>query len=412
MKKRLRSPAVLLVAFAMVVVTAGVVYAHWTSTSSIQGNINTGNIGMGWDAVGTNDDGYVDNDLSGNDDQTGIVWGAPDNYTSRDPSAWDNPAARYDKNVASCWADGGGDMMNVNIDNAYPSYYCHLFANAYNWGSVPVMAAGLTLSAEKGSYACTAHLVEADGQTGNNPVATGEGEFGTFIDVGNDGVFTPTVDGWMSGDNLGPFAEVDGAPGFSGIDFRFWDHCVWNGSGMTLNPTGHVGEFLFNDELTFHIEDGILCGTQVDPNQGIPTMGWIHIEQPAEQGAQYQFTLTQEWVNWNEWDASMCTFNEPETETVRVWSSAQNFSDTGWAGWSCPATHPDAVGAGASKVTGSIEAPVYPIEARVAEPAMATFHTFDYPVFPHWTYPGGEEGVAAHNGGTAQTAYLWVDCMG
>ena len=80
---------------------------------------------------------------------------------------------------------------------------------------------------------------------------------------------------------------------------------------MSLTPTGHEGEFLLNDDITLHIEEGILCGTQIDPGgEGVDTMGWIHVEQGAEPDTSYMIHMEQDWVNWNEFDESMCTFND------------------------------------------------------------------------------------------------------
>ena len=91
MKKRLRSPAVLLVVFAMVLVVAGIAYAHWTSVTRIEGNINMGNMHIGWEGWGTNDDGDPFNDPSGNDNGNGERMGsrstkAPDSVDSEPTS--------------------------------------------------------------------------------------------------------------------------------------------------------------------------------------------------------------------------------------------------------------------------------------------------------------------------------------
>ncbi|MFH1598278.1 MAG: TasA family protein [Patescibacteria group bacterium] len=88
--------------------------------------------------------------------------------------------------------------------------------------------------------------------------------------------------------------------------------------------------------------------------------------------------------------------------TVRYTSSVQNYSATGWAGWSCPAdTH--AVG-------GGVIENAFPMGPEgIAEPG-ATIGGSTYPVFPHYTFGAGETGYVAQNGGTSQTARIYVDC--
>ncbi len=161
MKKRLRSPAVMLVVFAMVITTAGIVYAHWTTTSAIEGQINTGNIHMGWEMVGTDDDGDLGNDPTGTDDGGGTLFDGMGDGSSDDPSSGWPVGARYDKDVAGCWANPDEEgVINWNVDNGYPSYYCHLFAKAVNHGSVPVKATALRIWAEKGTWFCTSHFTD------------------------------------------------------------------------------------------------------------------------------------------------------------------------------------------------------------------------------------------------------------
>jgi hypothetical protein len=302
MKKRFRSPAVLLVAFAMVVVTAGVVYAHWTSTSRIEANINTGNMQIGWNAWGTNDDGQLDNDPSGNDDQAVGEWSSNDG-SSMDPRDPDDPALRHTKNAANCWVDGGEDTLFLGINSGYPSYYCHLFAEASNHGTVPVKATALRLSAEMGTQDCTLHQNADFGDPDMSPfMKWDEGVGMEYVDFNNNDAFDGVTEFHV--------VENDGPWNFE-ADVPLFHDCVWNGFGMTMTPTGPEGEFLFNDDIRLHIEEGILCGTQVDPGGefGEAVAGWIHVENGAQQNYEYRITLEQDWINWNEWDASMCTFN-------------------------------------------------------------------------------------------------------
>ncbi len=308
MKKRLRSPAILLTVFAMVLVVAGVAYAHWTSTSRIEANVNVGNMQIGWTAWGTNDDGDLGNDPSGYDNPASMgEWNPPWNETSLDPAdPWDL-TDRHNKNVASCFIEGGEDTLNVSIDGAYPSYYCNIYAQAFNHGSVPGMATHLRLTAEKAGE-CTLHE-NADFSGINLYEYMNEDPGGQFVDLDTNGDFDG-ADFYVYQDEWGNWFKTAG-------DVPLYQNCVTY--TITPVPTGIEGEFMFSDDLTLNIDPGIYCGTQIDPGpwdestgeplDGIPVGGWIHIENGMEQGANYQISLEQDWINWNEWDPSMCTFN-------------------------------------------------------------------------------------------------------
>ena len=92
-------------------------------------------------------------------------------------------------------------------------------------------------------------------------------------------------------------------------------------------------------------------------------------------------------------------------------SGPQNFSNDGWGGNSCPPEYPNVVDAGVSKTsTAPWTDPDYPVSYVLAKPG-ATLDGYTFPNFPHWNYPGpGETGVAVHNGGTAQSLYVYVVC--
>lgn len=91
------------------------------------------------------------------------------------------------------------------------------------------------------------------------------------------------------------------------------------------------------------------------------------------------------------------------TAPVTTTSNNLNYSQTGWGGHSCPAnTH---------AVAGRVIENGSPMGAEgIAEPG-ANIGGFDYPVFPHYTFPAGETGYVAVNGGTSQTVRIEVDCL-
>ncbi len=93
-------------------------------------------------------------------------------------------------------------------------------------------------------------------------------------------------------------------------------------------------------------------------------------------------------------------------------SSVQNYSPTGWSGWSCP-TDQTAVG-GTVLVDGDpIDSSLLEAEG-VAEPG-ANIGGETYPDFPHYTYneSAGETGYVAQMGGTVPTGdvTIQVECQ-
>jgi len=91
---------------------------------------------------------------------------------------------------------------------------------------------------------------------------------------------------------------------------------------------------------------------------------------------------------------------QPETTTVQ--SSVFDFSGTGWAGWSCPSSHPNIISADTTNCTQSL-----------AISKAANSSDSEYPTYPHYTYDGtgGEEGWVLQNGGTSQSCYIVLTCQ-
>jgi hypothetical protein len=95
---------------------------------------------------------------------------------------------------------------------------------------------------------------------------------------------------------------------------------------------------------------------------------------------------------------------------VTITSGQQNFSSTGWAGWSCPA--------GSTIVSASVD--TAPIKGGVVLPITsitnwepgASIGTTNYPNTPFgYTYTPPEEGAIVQNGGTGQSLYIVLVCQ-
>jgi hypothetical protein len=207
--------------------------------------------------------------------------------------------------------------VQFNVENAYPSYHCALTALLSNQGSIPVRATSLTFSATRSWDDETGHHDasipinpgpnEGNFVFGNTPQVEGDVSLGvrcgTQIDPSNCRYWFTFNDGdngehpaaWWgptSEDGTGFFADLDGNDWSCGYDEGSETYNC--GTDASYEPNGEFGD---ND---FYVERD--CG--LEP---LMTTGWIHVLNDAYQNASYQFEMTQEFVNWNEWDVSMCT---------------------------------------------------------------------------------------------------------
>lgn len=239
----------------------GILYAHWTDTLEVYGQIETGTLNTEWAPASTDDDGILNNDASGSDDPTTPAeydaWGI---LSSVDPTSHGpGPVSRAGKDVAACGASIQPFGLYINADNTYPGYNCTFYTGLTNLGSIPVKAAGFSMDIYAGGY---------------------------WLNGIEDGTWVP---GTNVTDSVVPLFE---------------------GQLAIPNPdyTPGVDDSAFQYELILDISEGVRCGTQIDPGDpATDVSGWFHIEQGAQQGVYYQFNVYQDFMNWNEWDASFCT---------------------------------------------------------------------------------------------------------
>ncbi len=333
----LRSPAFLLVLVVVLIAAVGIVYAHWSTTAEVRGQVNTGNVAVGFADHFTNDDGWVNDggfdpfDIGGDD--------APDwdarGDSSADPSWYGALASRYDKDVAGCFVgmegDEQGEWLSINIDNAYPSYYCTIIGQLVNTGNVPIKAEpGYITGVTRFEYGeCYEKWNFWDGPFMDQDLLDSGAYVGiyshdgpSFIDVDGDGMFEPG-----DGDVYILWFEMENPA-------AMWnDHWVDdNGNGMfdvgepEVYPAGFCDEvnpttlsFTDNGDGTWNAGAGAAheltigfnpaqCGFQLDPGMDggdgnvFDMEIWVHVEQDALQNAGYRFETTQPFRNWNEFD--------------------------------------------------------------------------------------------------------------
>ncbi|MDJ0954188.1 MAG: hypothetical protein QNJ81_10965 [Acidimicrobiia bacterium] len=143
-KGRRRVTTVAVVA-AVLFASAGLVYAHWTTTTTIQGNVNTGNVDTFWTEWSCTDTGM-------SADLTALPIGVPapqawiDLGTGFAPPGFQNPFQIWQttEDVAQTHIDAppglGVTTVVFRIDNAYPSHYEDCEWGFGNIGSIPLAA--------------------------------------------------------------------------------------------------------------------------------------------------------------------------------------------------------------------------------------------------------------------------------
>ena len=173
MKSMLTKGWVLLMLAVVGVGLMGVGYGVWSQQMQVEGVVVTDDMDMNFDKAFTNDDNVVD--PSGKDDgDTGDCAIAPGAFAgSCDPSdkgVIGGPDPRYDKHIGLCVASvvqaSTGGKIQINVTDGYPSYWCTMWFDLDNDGSVPVKLDKVLLNGSEITPS-TDNLVDAD-QDGDN----------------------------------------------------------------------------------------------------------------------------------------------------------------------------------------------------------------------------------------------------
>jgi len=131
---------ILVMLMMLALLTLGVGYTLWSKSLYIDGTVGTGSVDSIFVDPFTDDDNKVD-DLDKDVGDTGTCINDPN--TSCDPDGSGKNVPRKDKDVGQCFVefdakDPTGETLLVTILNAYPSYYCTVFFDVKNSGSIPV----------------------------------------------------------------------------------------------------------------------------------------------------------------------------------------------------------------------------------------------------------------------------------
>lgn len=149
MKRRRILPAGVLALLLVIALAAiGLGYALWSKTLTIEGVVHTGEVDAEFVDAFTDDDNVVDDPDKDSGDTGECREGE---LTSCDPAASGrDPKPRYDKDVARCDAsidEEDPQIMYVTVENAYPSYFCTVWAHTKNSGTIPVKFQDMDLTA-------------------------------------------------------------------------------------------------------------------------------------------------------------------------------------------------------------------------------------------------------------------------
>lgn len=297
-----RSPLVVMLAFATMIGLGGLIYAHWFSEATIDGNVNTGGVSVMWVNGWTNDDGVDNGEGEGGGPAGGFdYWG---DESSADPSA----DGRYDKDVGRCFVQEGfgGDFLGVQLENVYPSYHCTFTGELQGSEGVPAMSAGFSI--DPSEFQLQTGWERRNGTPYEGPVCWDQGD---PDDPEDDRNLAVTSDEFV-GDE-GECTDL------SQVRFEVvpvFEPLVFNWSRYEVRVKRGSGERL----LTITADPADICGDQIDPEGGETGTfaATVHVGQGADQNSGFQFRIHPRFVNWNEYDESLCrlvlTGDPPQTD--------------------------------------------------------------------------------------------------
>ena len=148
LKRKVLPVGTLFMVLVLALAFLGVGYGLWSKLLLIDGTINTGVVDAIFFEAFTDDDDVENNELK--DDGDDVV--CPVGGGSCDPKAFGPNPDRYTKDVGHCEAivdlatDPTGETLKVTVENGYPSYYCTVWFDILNNGTIPVKIQNLNVT--------------------------------------------------------------------------------------------------------------------------------------------------------------------------------------------------------------------------------------------------------------------------
>jgi hypothetical protein len=269
----MKRKGILLIVFTMLVATAGVVYAHWTSTLDVGADVHTGGIQAMWIDAFTDDDGVPNDPYDSGDYGGGTLFSYWPEMAGPDaPESSDDPGApmagyRYDKDVGGCWAFAEGSFLGVHASNVYPSYHCTVYstfkADPEHGATVPTKVQRIKMRVMRAPFCW-------------------------WVETGPDGE---------------GYEECEG-DGQEWIDITHELQPYPTQYGMGAAWPGYNEDFSFPEDYGFLWDtiEGFGCGRQLDPGQEVMTTNYFHIGERAPQHHPFYVEQQLEFINWNEYE--------------------------------------------------------------------------------------------------------------
>jgi hypothetical protein len=147
MRKRRNIPVgTLFMILILALATLGVGYGLWSKLLLINGTIETGTVDAIFYDAFTDDDGKENNVAK----DLGDVGVCPEyGDSSCDPNEFGPNPTRYDKDVGHCVAmidPDDAELLHITVLNGYPSYYCTVWFDILNNGSIPLKIQSLSVA--------------------------------------------------------------------------------------------------------------------------------------------------------------------------------------------------------------------------------------------------------------------------
>jgi hypothetical protein len=146
-KRKALPVGTLFMLLVMALALLGVGYGLWSKLLLIDGTINTGEVDAVFYTAFTDDDGTVD-DPAGVKDAGDVGECKLYGDSSCDPKAYGPEPERYDKDVGECFAEidsGDPQRLHITVNTGYPSYYCTVWFDILNNGTIPLKIQDLKL---------------------------------------------------------------------------------------------------------------------------------------------------------------------------------------------------------------------------------------------------------------------------
>lgn len=163
MRQTRKAPIVLLAVLALALANAGILYAHWTDTLQVDGEVRTGELNAGWRNVSCTD-------VFAHNDFTVFPYGSTHNEFTYVLTSDTNAGTLFDlyqtdMDIGQTILDFefGSTRLGITHNNVYPSYWEDCQLEFRNRGSIPLAVPYLVIEPVSGNFNLATDLFTDDG---------------------------------------------------------------------------------------------------------------------------------------------------------------------------------------------------------------------------------------------------------